>query len=358
MGVLANDVDPDDDPLTAVLDTAVFEAGGEWTIEDALQIAGQGEKRTVAAHVALARPQLAVARNTLGFGIIGREDVAALSLEIANAGTGELQWQIEWPKKGQEAWLEVVPASGTCRTGEQAIVQIRAYALAVGGESGQTWLTVHSNAGRADLPVSVTLSAPRLVVEPLRLNFGASENYAPTSQTFRIFNRGVGQLRGAVTARAPWLTCQPETFECDTGASLRIEVQALPEGLREGVHDVADALQIESNGGHEEVSARLTVALLPRLHLSGHSLRFATGGPATQQIGLENQGHGVLRLQVVSGADWIQVNRREWTIKGGRKANLEVSVALDEAPPGESGTVEIRTPDQVVQLTVQVAEEK
>jgi hypothetical protein len=341
-------------PLTAVLDTAAFEAGGEWTVEDALQIVGQGEKRTVAARVALARPQLAVARNSLDFGIIGREDVATLFLEIANAGTGELQWQVEWPKTGQEAWLEVVPAGGTCRAGEQTRVQVKAYALAVGSESGQTWLTVHSNAGRADLPASVALSAPRLAVEPLRLDFGASENYAPAWQTFRIFNRGVGRLQGTVAAGVSWLTCQPETFECDTGASLPIKVQALPEGLREGEHDVAGALQVESNGGREELSARLTVALAPRLHLSGHSLRFARGGPTTQQIKLENRGYGALRVQTIPHADWIQVNRREWTIKGGRKATLEITLALDEAPAGESGVVEIRSPDEVVQLTVQV----
>jgi hypothetical protein len=341
-------------PLTVVLDTTAFEVGGEWTIEDALQIVGQGEERTVAAHVALARPKLTVARNSLDFGIIGRQDVAALALEIANTGTGELQWQVEWPKKGPEAWLEVVPASGTCRAGKQAVVQVKAYALAVGGESGQTWLTVHSNAGRADLPASVALSAPVLAVEPLRLNFGVSENYAPVSQTFRIFNRGVGRLRGAVSTHVSWLTCQPETFECDTGVSLPIVVQALPEGLREGDHEVVDALQIESNGGREEMRARLTVALVPRLHLSTLSLCFSSRDPAAQQVRMENQGQGILRVQVIPGADWIRINRQEWTIKGGRKARLEVAVTPDSAPLGESGTVEIRTPDETVQLTITV----
>jgi hypothetical protein len=340
-----------------VLDTAAFEAGGEWTVEDALHVVGQGEERTVAAHVALARPQLSVARRSLDFGIIGREAVTTLPLELANSGTGDLEWQIEWPKKGQDAWLEVTPASGTCRAGEQAVIQVKAYALAVGGDVGQSWLTVHSNAGRADLPASVALSAPTLVVEPLTLDLGASENYAPASQTLRITNQGVGRLQGTVTARAPWLSCRPEMFECHSGASTQIKVRALPEGLREGDHDVTEALRIESNGGSEEVGVRLTVALVPRLHLPSHSLRFSRQEPATQQVRMENQGYGDLRLQVVPGADWIKVNRREWTIKGGRKAHLKVTVAFDDTPPDKSGTVEIRTPEKVIRLTIQVDEE-
>jgi len=343
-------------PLTVVLDTAAFEAGGEWTVKDALHIAGQGEERTIAAHVVLARPQLAVARHSLDFGIIGRDAVTTLPLELANPGTGELQWRIEWPKKGPDAWLEVTPASGTCRAGEQTVVQVKAYALAVGGDAGQAWLTVHSNAGRADLPASVALSAPTLVVEPLALDFGVSENYAPVSKTLRVSNRGVGRLQGAVTARVPWLSCQPETFECDSGASALIEVQALSEGLREGDHHAADALQVDSNGGRDEVSARLAVALVPRLHLSSSSLHFSRGGPAKQQIQMENQGYGALRVQVVPRTGWIRVNRREWTIKRGRKTCLEISVALDDVPSDERGTVEIRTPDEVTHLAIEVDE--
>lgn len=344
-------------PLTAVLNTAAFEAGGEWTAADALHIVGQGQERVVAARVALARPQLAVTRRSLDFGIIGREDVATVPLEIANTGTGELGWQVEWPKKGQSAWLEATPTSGTCHAGEQAIVEVKAYALAVSGQAGQAWLTVHSNAGRTDLPVSVALSAPRLAVEPLTLDLGVSENYAPVSQTLRISNRGVGQLRGAVAADVPWLSCQPETFECDSGASVLIHVLARPEGLREGEYNIAEALHIESNGGGEQVGARLSVALIPRLHLSHHSLHFSRQAPETQQVYMENQGHGALRLKVVPSADWIRVNRQEWTIKGRRKARLKVSVALDELPPGESGTVEIHAPEKVVRLAIQVGKE-
>jgi hypothetical protein len=341
-------------PLTAVLDTTAFEAGGEWTVKDALQIAGQGEERAIAAHVALARPKLAVERRSLDFGIIGREDIGTLPLEISNAGTGELEWQIEWPTEGPDAWLEAVPARGVCGAGETAVVQVTAYALAVGSETGRSWLTIHSNADRADLPANITLSAPRLVVEPLVLDLGVSENYAPVSHTLRVSNRGVGTLQGTVTAHVPWLSYQPETFECETGASAQITIQAQAEGLREGVHDVADALWIESNGGSETVGSRLTVVLVPRLRLSSSSLHFSRHEPATQQLWLENQGYGILQVRVAPSADWIRVNRQKWTIKSGRKARLEITVSPDDVPPGGLGTMEIHTMDEVIRLPVQV----
>jgi len=71
---------------------------------------------------------------------------------------------------------------------------------------------------------------------------------------------------------------------------------------------------------------------------------------------MENQGYGDLRLEVIPGADWITVNRSRWTIKGGRKARLRLTVALDTAPPGESGTVEIRTAEKTAHLTIHVDE--
>lgn len=341
-------------PLTVTLNTSAFETGGEWTVPDALTIEGQGEACTVGAQVALARPQLTVARRSLDFGIIGRQEIAALPLEIANTGTGEMDWRIEWPKTGAEAWLEVSPPGGRCGPGETTTARITAYALAVEGNAGQSWLTVHSNAGRADLPVSVALSAPRLVVEPLVLDFGTSENYAPVSRTLRISNRGVGDLAGQIEVQVPWLACAPQTFACETGASALIKVQARPDGLREGLYQPSDALKIESSGGSETIDVQITVVLVPRLHLSDLSLRFAPDGPQTLQLQMENQGHGNLRLTVLTGADWIQVNRQEWTVKGGRKARLKVTVARDDAPPGATGIIEIHAPERVARVEVQL----
>ncbi|MFZ5918419.1 MAG: BACON domain-containing protein [Chloroflexota bacterium] len=340
--------------LTAILDTTALETGGEWTIADALHIAGQGEQRNVGAHVVLARPQLAVGRTRLDFGIIGRQEIATLPLEIHNTGNGQLAWQIEWPTKGKEAWLEAIPVSGRCGPGQRVSVQVRAFALAVEGKAGQAWLTVHSNAGRADLPASVALSAPRLAVDPPSLDFDSSENYAAVARTLRVANKGVGRLEGAITSCVPWLTVEPTVFANESGAATLIDIVAQPQGLREGRHDVTAALKIESNGGAETIDARIEIVLRPCLHVEVESLHFARNQPEKQGVRLENQGYSVLRLQVVPSASWITINRQEWTIKEGKKGRLEIGVDLDEAPPGSSGAVEIWAGDQVTRIAVEV----
>ncbi len=218
------------------------------------------------------------------------------------------------------------------------------------GERGQAWLTVHSNGGRVDLPASVALSSPSLAVEPLSLEL-ESENYAQTMQTIRISNRGVGTLKGKIAAQVPWLACKPETFQCATGVSTQIQVQANPEGMREGTYESVDALRIESNGGHRELSVSLILKLTPKLHLSPQVLRF--GDVAEQVLQLENQGCGTLRVQVIPTEPWIAVNRQEWTIKPGKRAR--VKVRLVDAPQDAKGRVEIHTPDQIEHLPVQRA---
>jgi len=330
-------------PVSLIARSEAFEIGGEWTVADAIQIGTGSDAQTVAVHIALARPQLLLGRHSLDFGLIGRTDIVALPLKITNSGTGDLHWRTEV----QGTWLEAQPASGTCHASEVSTVQVNAYALAVDGASGQAWLTVHSNGGRADLAARVSLSSPLLSVEPLSLDLH-SENYALASQIARLSNRGVGSLQGSVTAQVPWLTCEPQVFDCGTGISIELQAVARPEGLREGTYEVPDALLVQSNGGNQGVAARLTLALTPRLAVSPQALHFA--GPAEQWVQLENQGYRTLRIQVVSQEPWISVSRQEWTIKPGKKARVRVS--LVDAPPLAEGRIEVRTPDQFVKVVV------
>jgi serine/threonine protein kinase len=330
-------------PVTIMLHTEALESGGEYVSDRAIQIRGGGEERVLGARVSLQRPELSVERHSLAFGLIGRTDVASLPFEIANSGTGKLEWELDV----RGTWLEVAPTSGVCDTGETVTAQANAYALAVDGNSGQAWLTVRSNGGRADLPASVALSSPLLSVEPQYLEL-ASENYAPSSQTIRISNRGVGELRGTVEALVSWLTCSQSSFACPTGVSTEIDVQVNLENLQEGTYNALDAIRVESNGGTEAIEANLALNLTPRLHVSPQELHF---GDETEIVfALENQGYGTLRVQIVPTARWIAVNHREWTVKAGKKARVRVS--LSDAPSDAAGSIEIRAPGETIHLPI------
>lgn len=330
-------------PVTVMLHTEAMTRGGEWSATDGLRIVGQGEVRSLAVHATLLRPELMVERRALHFGLIGRTTVAALSLEIRNNGTGDLEWHIQT----QGTWLEVIPASGTCGPGETTIVQVNGYALAVDGNSGQAWLTVHSNGGRADLHASVALSSPTLDAEPLSLDL-ESENYAPVSQPLTIFNRGVGDLEGTITTAVPWLTVAPQTFRCLTGSSIEVQVQANLEGAREGTLRALDAVLIESNGGNEVIGASLTLTLSPELHVSPQELYL--DGLEERPFELENRGYGTLRVRVIPTEEWLAVNRQEWTVKPGK--TVQVKARVLGAYPASEGTIEIHTAEEIISLTV------
>jgi hypothetical protein len=336
-------------PVSVLVDTESLEHGGEWHVPDALQIdsllpGSDGPRQTVAVRLELSRPQLEIRRRALDFGLIGKTEIETLSLRIANSGTGTLEWRAET----RGTWLEVVPPNGTCGTGEAQTIQVNAYALAVDGESGQAWLTIHSNAGRRDLPASVALSSPLLSVEPLALLL-ESENYAAATETLHITNRGVGSLRGTVRPGVPWLSCEPTAFECETGAAVQIEVQARLDDLREGHYDAVDAVVVESNGGNREIDARLVLTLTPDMHVSPAWLCFEDETQAAFFI--ENRGYGTLRVQVLPSEPWLTVNRKEWTVKARKRARVRVKVV--DAPAEAQASITIRTPDEVRHLPVQ-----
>jgi len=333
-------------PVSVILDASLFAEGGEWLEEEAIQIQGDGEERAVAAHVAVLLPRLSLEPRSLDFGLIGREDVATLTLTIANAGTGELHWEVD----NRGTWLEAVPTSGVCPPGQESAVTVNAYALAVGGETDRAWLTIGSNGGQAEVLASVSLSSPVLMVDALELDLGTSENYAPVAQWLGISNRGVGPLRGTITSQVPWLTVDPPAFECPTGASLQVRVQAIPEGLRPGANDAAGALLVESNGGNEEIGVHLDVVQVPNLVVHPASLTFKSDGPSELELVLENDGYGAVRVQVVSEASWLKVDRGKCTVKGGRAVRLKVRA--EGAEPGAESVIEVRTNERTWRLPV------
>jgi len=334
-------------PVTAMLHTDSLDAGGDISSSHAIIVDGMGEHCAVDATFHLIRPSLQIGRTSLDLGLIGRTDVYTMPLEISNAGTGELEWETNI----QGVWLEVVPASGKCGAGDTSTIQVKAYALAVENNSGQAWITIQSNGGRIDLPVTVALSSPRLSAEPTYLDLH-SENYAVTSETIRIANQGVGDLEGTVETLVPWLECEPASFRIATGASAQITVLGKPQEKSEHLHAI-DAIRIDSNGGTESVEASLSLSLTAKLHLSARDLAVDSSGMASFEIA--NPGFESLHAQVIPEQEWLTVDRREWTIKAGKSARVHVSATT--ADPGATGIIRILTNTETEQIRVHLDQE-
>lgn len=329
-------------PVTAMLHTNSLDTGGDIASTQAIVVDGMGEHCTIDARFHLVRPNLQLGRTSLDLGLIGRTDVYTVPLKISNAGTGDLEWETNI----QGVWLEVIPASGKCGAGTASTIQVKAYALAVENDSDQAWITIQSNGGRIDLPVTVALSSPLLSVEPTYLDLH-SENYGHTSDTIRIANRGVGDLEGTVETQVPWLECEPAVFCITTGASAQITVQGKPQEKNEHLHAL-DAIRVNSNGGTESIEASLSLSLTARLQLSTKDLAIASSGTAS--FAIANTGFESLHAQVIPEQEWLTVDRREWTIKAGKSVQVHVSTA--HAISGTNGVIRILTNTETEQVRV------
>ena len=132
------------------------------------------------------------------------------------------------------------------------------------------------------------------------------------------------------------------------------------EGLRGRAVDrqtveALDALVVKSNGGEQEIGARLTLVLTPHLRLSTQSVTFDDA--IQTSFYLENEGYGTLHAQVIPSEPWLAVSRREWTIKARKRARVRVRLVdapADDSSGGHAASIEIRTSAKVIVLPVHI----
>ncbi|MFO7695898.1 MAG: hypothetical protein R6X16_01900, partial [Anaerolineae bacterium] len=136
----------------------------------------------------------------------------------------------------------------------------------------------------------------------------------------------------------------------DLQADERVVRARAPRSRGHGTQEVANALIVKSNAGTQEIGARLTLLLTPRLNLAPPALEFEQDIEAA--FYLENEGYGTLRVHITSDRSWITVNRQEWTIKARNRAR--VRVRLLDAPENGQGNIEIHTPDAITLLPIQI----
>jgi hypothetical protein len=97
----------------------------------------------------------------------------------------------------------------------------------------------------------------------------------------------------------------------------------------------------------------LELDLQPQLRLLSEEL--SLGADGVVPLRLENSGYGTLYVTVTPADSWLQVNRREWTIKAGKKAQVKVSL-LDPPSAGARGHINVHALDRVVQVPVYVTD--
>jgi len=299
----------------------------------------------VLLEVSEAPPRLAVSPTELIFlATEKRENPPPQEIEIQNAGSGELSWQVST----DSPWLSLFPTSGTLTDGSDK-VQVQVTITDLPPDTYTATITVTGTADNSPQTVSVTLvvkELPSAILEvtPLSLDFLAEKGEAnPPPQGIRIQNVGGREMAWHVFSDPDWLTASPNAGSSqreEDVVEVSVDISSVPPGVHSGTLTVTAP-------GAEETPQTVQVTLTvegepPVLEISPLSLSFQMeeGGadPAPQTFRIQNTGGGEMVWQVSADEEWVLVSPKSGANIGSPEL-VEVSIGSDGMTPGNYTTM-------------------
>lgn len=244
------------------------------------------------------RPTLAIPKAMLAFPATGPGTPGQpVTLTISNPGRGYLHGRVE----SKASWLDVKPEHFGCPAGQQCDIEARPdlREFSPGRRRVADALQVESNGGSATLPVEIEILAPpKLAVDTSKLDFGSIGLGYTGDVTFELRNLGVALLSGTVDSQVPWLSLSPTRFQVPSKGSAAIKAVADCRLLKPGTLHEADALRVDSNGGHHRLHALVQVES-PSLHVDIEDVCVGLGpdGRGTASLRVTNTGAGLLEFR-------------------------------------------------------------
>lgn len=167
-------------------------------------------------------------------------------LTIYNRGGGKVKWSIV----SLPSWLTALPASGVVTTDSSSVRLTTEYEMLEYGEHHGT-IKVQSDAGSADIAVTLHYSAPQLRISTTILNLDRHYSFGE----FIIENSGGGGLEWHITKMPIWLdfAVLSDIVYGRTQAAVpfRVDFRKIEYGEYE------DTLRVESNGGAADMTTYL-----------------------------------------------------------------------------------------------------
>ena len=336
-------------------DTRGFSGGQEIALGEALQIVWGAGVEYVSASLLVLQPSLHVAPPVVDFGYIDVARPAMRILSIINEGTGDLAWNAQT----DASWLEVSPESGICETGGRSDLELTAYGLALdsGIRAASGTLIVNSDGGRAKVPLKVALASPLLATDVAFLDLGTSINGENVTSSFRIFNRGLGLLRGTIESNRTWLAVDRASFQCDTGRSVEVRVTTDLEELPSGAMHGSGLVQVESNGGNAQIDVVVETVLVARLQVVNEVVELVPGKRDQRLQGrltIKNIGRATARAELRTGLPELVLTRSRCDIKLGKSARIVVRWQGPLQPDPDRMYVDIVSDGQEIRVPAKI----
>lgn len=317
--------------VSVTVNTAALGHGGRFEVPAALRVACGADVQSVGVSIVVLQPILTVDPMLIDFGYLDPATPSVMQLTLANQGTGDLAWHAQ----SDAEWLEIQPSSGRCAEGAQMSVTLTAYALGMeaGKEQATGTLAITSDAGRIKVPLRLALAAPRLEVDRTFVDLGSSVNRQSVSATVRVFNRGLGLLRGTAISDRLWLVADRTSFECDTGHSVELSIHTDMDEFAEDLTEDRGVISIETNGGAVDIDTRVQVSRRPALRdPEPVTLKPAEAGTGAQgRLVLRNDGMATAHVSISSSDARLEVSREQVEVK--QDKSVRVSVSWEGALP-------------------------
>ena len=221
-------------------------------------INSNGGSTTIAVEMEVAQqPLLVLESGDLDFGAAFAERI----LDLGNAGTGQLSWEIQ----EEIGWLEVEPDGGVA-LGEASQVRftVNREGLDPGNYIGE--VRISSNGGDQSVSVSMAVSAEVVLTATVdRIDFGEEEE----TQVLAISNRGNTSCSWTLPASESWIQVAPADGTLGPGQSQDIEIRAVRSEMSAGEYEAVLALEKDGSGDPILISVAMTVPNNPPIADAG-----------------------------------------------------------------------------------------
>jgi hypothetical protein len=242
------------------------------------------------------------------------------TIQVANGGSGSLNWTLATITADGASWLSATPASGTAPSLVSVgidVTQLPGGGAVAGEYTGQ--LVFQTDGDTTTVPVTVTVGASAFAqLNPISFTmpFGGANPLPQVLNVAAIDNSTIRFSGVVATAKGgTWLSISPSGSGC-CFTPLAISAKVNASTLAAGTYTAEIIFTEFANPGRSMVvPVNLTIAAsgaffdnLP----GGLSFSFQTGGAATPQIvQVENGGTGTLNwtaaASTADGGDWLAV---------------------------------------------------
>ncbi len=350
-------------------ETARLNRGEEIVLAAGLRVTSGASFVDVPVSLAVLQPALRVEPQEIDFGYVERAQPETRTLTISNDGTGRLAWNAQT----DAVWVEVSPSQGACERDETQTLTLTAYGLALepDTEAAESTLVINSDGGRIKLPLRVAIASPVLATDTTLVDLGVSRNRANLSGGLRLFNHGLGPLRGTISSDQTWLVVDRASFECATGRSVEIGLSTDMVEYPPGADRASALLRIASNGGIVDVEVLVEVALVSHLQMPDAVVLTAgdDSDPSTRSGGqgrlvINNTGLAAARAELRTSTPQLTLSRNLFDIKPGKSVRIAVrwsplsgqGASASEGPHDEGLYVDVVSDDEEIRVPVMWSE--